>query len=57
MEAPSPERIRKAREKAGLSRLEAAELIHASVRGWEKWEQGERKMHPGLWELFQIKTK
>lgn len=53
---PTPEEIRAARVTAGLSRREAAELIHHSLSGWIKWEAGEARMHPGLWELFCIKA-
>lgn len=53
---PTPDEIRAARAAAGLSQREAAQLVHASTKGWEKWEQGQRRMHPGLWELFQRKT-
>lgn len=49
---PSPDEIRAAREAAGLSRKEAAWLVHSSVRTFEKWELGAQRMHPGLWELF-----
>ena len=35
-------------------------MVHASARNWQQWEQAEgsnaRRMHPGLWELFRIKT-
>jgi DNA (cytosine-5)-methyltransferase 1 len=30
--------------------------VHASVRGWQQWENGDRRMHPAFWELFLIKT-
>lgn len=56
---PTPAEIRAAREKAGLTKPAAAELIHGSLRAWEDWEaEGDtnRRMHPGLFELFQIKT-
>lgn len=53
---PRPDEIRAARKAAGLSQREAAALIHATLRAWEAWEQGERPMHPGLWELFRIKV-
>ena len=56
---PSAE-VRAAREAAGLTQAEAAALVHASTRNWQQWEQAEganvRRMHPGLWELFRIKT-
>lgn len=31
-------------------------MIHCGLRAWQKWEAGDRKMHPAMWELFQIKT-
>lgn len=53
---PTPAQIRAAREAAGLTQEAAAAKIEGSVRAWEKWEQGERRMHPGLFQLFLIKT-
>ncbi len=55
MNSPTPEEIREARTKAGLSRKAAAELVHQSVRSWEKNEIGERVMQPVVWDLFQYK--
>ena len=49
---PTPEQIRAARDAAGLSQADAASLIYSTERTWQGWEQGERRMHPGLWELF-----
>ena len=54
---PTPEQIRAARLAAGLSQTEAGELILASKRSWENWEQGRVNMHPGLFDYFLIKTK
>lgn len=57
---PSPAEVRSAREAAGLTQAQAAALVHATTRNWQQWEQDEgtnvRRMHPGLWELFRIKT-
>ncbi|MEA3036816.1 MAG: hypothetical protein QOH04_2593 [Sphingomonadales bacterium] len=53
---PSPTEIRAARAAAGLTQTAAAELVHATLRNWQQWEGAERKMHPGLWELFRIKA-
>lgn len=53
---PTPAEVRSAREAAGLSQTAAAALIHCTLRGWQEWEAGNRRMHPGLWELFRIKT-
>lgn len=52
---PSPQEIKAARDAAGLSQTAAAELVHSGLRTWQQWEAGDRRMHPGLWELFQLK--
>jgi putative transcriptional regulator len=54
--SPRPDALRSARENAGLSQTDAAALVHASLRGWQQWEAGDRRMHPAMWELFEIKT-
>lgn len=54
---PTPEEIRAARARIGHSQKGAADLIHATERAWQEWEAGNRRMHPGLWELFQIKSR
>lgn len=56
---PTPAEIREAREKAQLTQAAAAEIIHATTRSWENWEtegDEQRRMHPGLFELFLAKT-
>lgn len=52
---PSPAEVREAREGAGLTQTQAAELVHVSLRNWQQWEGAERKMHPAFWELFRLK--
>jgi DNA-binding transcriptional regulator YiaG len=58
---PTAAEVRAARETAGLTQAEAAELIYSTLRAWQNWEAdgGEeaRRMHPGLFELFVLKTK
>jgi DNA (cytosine-5)-methyltransferase 1 len=54
---PSPEEIRASRETSGLSQTQAAALIYCDMTAWQKWEYGERRMHPAFWELFQLKVK
>jgi DNA-binding transcriptional regulator YiaG len=54
---PEPDDIRAARTAAGLTQTEAGDLVHASLRTWQQWEAGDRKMHPGLFELFRLKTR
>lgn len=56
MQKPTSEQICAAREAAGLTQSAAAALVHANLRSWQKWEAGERAMHPAFWELFQIKS-
>ena len=53
---PTPDEIRAARKLSGLTQREAAALIYATQSAWEDWEQGRRRMHRGLFELFRIKT-
>lgn len=53
---PKPERIRSIRQAAGLTQARSAAMVHASLRTWQQWEAGDRRMHPGLWELFCLKT-
>ena len=48
--------IKNARLKAGITQLEAANLVHVNLRTWQKWEYGERSIHPAFYELFIIKT-
>lgn len=54
--SPTPQEVRVAREQAGLTQTQAGDLVHSSLRAWQQWEAGDRAMHPGLWELFQIKA-
>lgn len=53
---PTPAAIKAAREAAGLTQTAAAVLVYSTCRAWQKWESGEARMHPGMYELFLIKT-
>lgn len=61
---PTPEEVKAAREAmqtyCAMNVTDAqnlcAELVHASLRGWQQWENGDRRMHPAFWELFKIKS-
>lgn len=55
MVKPTPDEIQAARSGAGLSQTAAAALIYSTLRTWQDWEAGKAAMHPGLWELFNIK--
>lgn len=52
---PFPDEIRNVRETAGLTQTAAAALIYCKLRTWQDWEAGVARMHPALWELFNIK--
>lgn len=53
---PTGAQIKAAREALGISQTNAAFLVHSGLRTWQQWEAGDRRMHPGLWELFKIKA-
>ena len=53
---PTPEEIKAARLRLGYTQAQAASVIYCGYRAWAEWEGSNRKMHPGLWELFNIKT-
>jgi DNA-binding XRE family transcriptional regulator len=54
---PTAGRVLFAREMAGLTQAEAAEIIHLShpVR-WSEYERGRHTMPMASWELFLFKT-
>lgn len=56
MKAPTKEDIKRARNAAGLTQAEAADVVHVSVDTWRKWEQGS-PMNLAAWELFTMKVK
>lgn len=61
LSSPSATDIRAARKAAGLTQGQAAALIYSTLRAWQGWEAGAesdsgRRMHPGLWELFNLKV-
>ena len=54
--SPTPQQIKDLRLRAGLSQIAASALVHSALSTWQGWEYGRRKMHPAIWELFQIKV-
>ncbi len=54
---PIPDAIKAARAAAGLTQTAAARLIYSTLRTWQQWEAGDRRMHPALFELFLLKSK
>jgi putative transcriptional regulator len=53
---PQPESIRALRESAGLSQTAFGVEVHSGLRTVQDWESGQRRMHPGLWELVVFKN-
>lgn len=49
---PSPKEIRSARERAGLTQQEAAELLGVDRVTWARYEGGTREMMPVLWAYW-----
>ncbi len=39
----------------GNTQMEAAAMVSVSLRAWQLWEAGDRKMPPAAWELYAIK--
>lgn len=56
-DSPLPGQIKAIRVQAGLRQQDAARLIQATCRAWEDWEQGQSRMHPGLWAYFLIQVQ
>lgn len=64
MKSPAPADIIKLRQavqqrdKMGATAATdaCAAMIYSARRTWQHWESGDRKMHPGLWELALIKS-
>lgn len=53
---PAPAVILAARKAAGLTQEAAAARVHTTLRVWQQWEAGKRRMHPAFFELFCIKS-
>lgn len=52
----SPEGLQALRATAGWTQEECASVIHSTRRTLQDWEAGIAAMHPGLWELLNIKV-
>ena len=53
---PRPENIRAARAAFGHTPTQAAQSIYCTLRAWQRWEAGDRCMHPAMFELYVIKA-
>ena len=52
---PSPDDLRALRERHGLTQRGLADLIHGTERAVQDYEQGRRRMHPGLYALALLR--
>ena len=55
IDKPTPKLIKSSRLAMGYTQKEAAALVHVSLRAWQLWEAGDRKMPAAAWELCVIK--
>jgi DNA-binding XRE family transcriptional regulator len=53
---PTPAQIKQARLTAGLTQQAAADLCGLSIKTWQAYEGGWRKIRPATWKLFQLLT-
>ncbi|GAN65973.1 helix-turn-helix domain-containing protein [Acetobacter orientalis] len=53
----TPDDIKTARQKAGLTQQESADMMRVHLRTWQKWEYGKREMSLGLLEMFLILSR
>jgi len=56
LKSPAPEQLKSTRKALGYTQKEAAQLVHVSLRAWQLWEAGDRKMPPAIWELCVVKA-
>ena len=56
IKSATPEQLKRTRKVPGYTQKEVAEMLHVSLRAWQLWEAGDRKMLPGIWELCVIKA-
>ena len=54
---PSPQEIKAARVKAGLTQAKASSLLHLSTHTWKNYESGRSSMSLALFEHFHCLTK
>ena len=56
MTPPTATQVSAARERAGLSQQQAAELVHVDIRSWRRWELAERGVNMAAWEIFLLRS-
>ena len=53
---PAPAEIVELRKGFGFTQSFCASLVFNTLRNWQQWEAGDRRMHPAFMELFKIKA-
>jgi DNA-binding transcriptional regulator YiaG len=57
LKAPEPKDIKDLRVSVNLTQQKASELLHSTLRTFQRWEYGTTKMPYAYWELFAIKIE
>jgi DNA-binding transcriptional regulator YiaG len=56
-QSPTAAEVRELRKRLLLNQTQFGQWLKCSMRSVQQWEAGERVMHPGLWELANLKEK
>ncbi len=56
LKSPAPDKLKSTRKALGYTQKEAAQMVHVSLRAWQLWEAGDRKMPAAIWELCVVKA-
>lgn len=48
--APEVARLKRLRERSGLSQTKVGAALHTPLRTWQSWEDGKAKMHRVIWQ-------
>lgn len=52
---PKPDEVRELRRANELTAEQCGAIVHVSGRAWQRWEAGDRPMHPAFFELARMK--
>jgi hypothetical protein len=60
LEQPTPEQLRELIKKHGITRADAASMVHVSTNAWHKWSatkgsMNAREIPMSAWELLLLK--
>lgn len=54
---PEPKHIKDLRSSVKISQQQSANLLHTTIRTWQRWEYGTTPMPLMAWELYAIKCE